>query len=432
MAFRMEFGERARFLLSVGGFNSGFQAPAGFPTLRRASTELGINGNPSLTATGYFALTSNSALFGASIQLRAHGYGINLTGSYGFDVLFVFSPFRFTASIHAGVRVSFHGYGIGVTLHGSMSGPTPWHFNGRVCVEVLVWDACLPIDVTFGREQPAALPEMDPWVGNMTAGIDPRVQVIGLGTAVSDPRNWEGEQPPDGYSVVSLAQAATTGRTPIDPVGPAVLRQKVCPLEQELEKFGEYVPIVNTRFSVSSVTLGGEPVEKELVEDAFARGQFENLSNAEKLSADSYDEMVSGVRLAPDRVRAGTAGTRTLEYETVFVTAQGERVPEEATDPKFVPTRNQLLGMLKRSAAGRGGVRRSGVQKYMLTGRPKLITLDTPTFIVVDACTHVWNTDITPIEVSQTAARLKLKEYLKANPADAGRFAGVPFYAKAA
>jgi hypothetical protein len=168
------------------------------------------------------------------------------------------------------------------------------------------------------------------------------------------------------------------------------------------------------------------------VEDAFARGQFENLSNAEKLSSDSYDEMISGVRLAPDVVRAGTAGTRTLEYETVFVTAQGERVPEEATDPKFIPTRNQLLGMLRRSAAGRGGVRRSGVQKYMLTGRPKLITLDNPTFIVVDACTHVWNMDITPIEVSQTAARLKLKEYLKANPADAGRFAVVPFYAKAA
>jgi hypothetical protein len=221
--------------MSIGGFNSGFRAPAGFPSLRRASADLGVNGNPSLTATGYFALTSNSAQFGASIQLRASGYGIRLTGGYGFDVLFVFSPFRFTASIHAGLRVSFHGFGLGVTLHGSMSGPTPWHFNGRVCVEVAIWDACLPIDVTFGREQPAALPEMDPWKGDPNAA-DPRVQVIGLESAVSDPRNWEGEQPPDGYSVVSLAQAATTGRTPIDPVGPAVLRQKVCPLEQELAK----------------------------------------------------------------------------------------------------------------------------------------------------------------------------------------------------
>jgi hypothetical protein len=432
MAFRMQLGDRPSFLLSIGGFNPGFQAPAGYPTLRRASADLGVNGNPSLTASGYFAITSNSAQFGASIQLRASGYGIRLTGGFGFDVLFVFSPFSFTASVHAGVRVSFHGFGLGVTLHGSMSGPTPWHFKGRVCVEVAFWDACLPIDVTFGREEPAALPEMDPWLGNEDPNVDPRVQVIGLGTAVSDPRNWEGEQPADGYSVVSLAPAATLDRTPIDPVGPAALRQKVCPLNQELEKFGEYVPIVNTHFDVSAVKLAGTEVPYDLVEDEFARGQFENLSTAEKLSASSYDQMVAGVRIAPNRVTAGAAGTHTLEYETVFINPAGERVAEETSDPRFVPTRNQLLGMLKRSSAGRAGVRRSGVQKYMLTGKPKLLTLDAPTFIVVDACTHVWNTTITPVDVSQTLARTKLKAYEKANPSERDRFAVVPFYARAA
>jgi hypothetical protein len=432
MAFRMQLGDRPSFLLSIGGFNPGFQAPAGFPTLRRASADLGVNGNPSLTASGYFAITSNSAQFGASIELRASGYGIRLTGGFGFDVLFVFSPFSFTASVHAGVRVSFHGFGLGVTLHGSMSGPTPWHFKGRVCVEVAFWDACLPIDVTFGREEPAALPEMDPWLGNEDPNVDPRVQVIGLGTAVSDPRNWEGEQPADGYSVVSLAPAATLDRTPIDPVGPATLRQKVCPLNQELEKFGEYVPIVNTHFDVSAVKLAGTEVPYDLVEDEFARGQFENLSTAEKLSASSYDQMVGGVRIAPNRVTAGAAGTHTLEYETVFINPAGERVTEETSDPRFAPTRNQLLGMLKRSSAGRAGVRRSGVQKYMLTGKPKLLTLDAPTFIVVDACTHVWNTTITPVDVSQTLARAKLKAYEKENPSERGRFAVVPFYARAA
>ncbi len=256
---------------------------------------------------------------------------------------------------------------------------------------------------------------MDPWFGDPSAA-DPRVQVIGLGAAVSDHRNWEGEQPADGYTAVSLAAAATADRTPIDPVGPAVLRQKVCPLRQELEKFGEYAPFGHNLFDPQSVTLGGVDTTFEVVEDKFARGQFEKLSNAEKFSSNSYDEMVAGVRLAPTAIKAGVAGSHVVEFETVFITGTGTRVPEEPGDPRFKLTRDQLVRMLKRSAAGRRGIRRTGTQKYMLTGRPKLLTLDTPTFIVADACTHVWDTSVTPIETSRTQALLKLKAHVKPTP----------------
>src|SRR6185369_3057677 len=225
MAYRLGFGSKAQFLLSVGGFNTGFAPPPPFPELRRVSVDLGVNGNPSLTASGYFALTSNTAQIGASIQLRASGYGIRLDGWLGFDVMFVFSPFSFTATISAGVRISFHGVGFGITLRGSLSGPTPWHVKGKVCVSVLWWDACLPVDVQFGREQPAALPEIDPWFGT-APDVDPRVQVAGLGAAVLEARNWAGASPPAGFGVVTLA-AASTDRTPIDPLSAATLRQKV-------------------------------------------------------------------------------------------------------------------------------------------------------------------------------------------------------------
>ena len=83
MAFRLQWGQNAKFLLSVGGFNPGFQAPAPFPTLRRASIDFMATGNPSLTASGYLAITPNTAQIGASIELKASGYGIDVHGLAG-------------------------------------------------------------------------------------------------------------------------------------------------------------------------------------------------------------------------------------------------------------------------------------------------------------------------------------------------------------
>jgi hypothetical protein len=273
---------------------------------------------------------------------------------------------------------------------------------------------------------------MDPWTGtDDILGLDPRIAVRGLNKAIRDPRSWEGEKPPEGFSVVSLTAAASADRTPIDPLGAATLRQKVCPLNQELERFGEYKPINHNVFQLSTVKMGAQVLgdgEYELAEDDFAPAQFSNLNNSRKLSSPSYDRMVGGVKLAPNRVRIGSAEAQELAYETVFVTGDGERVPEEPGDARYAPTQLELRGMLKRSATGRGGIRRTGTQKYMRAGRPKLLTLDTPTFVVVDACSRAWNTSITPIETTHTQATLLLRQHERDNPADRNRFRVVAFF----
>ena len=431
MAYRLETGDAPSFLLSVGGFNPGFDAPARFPDLRRASVDLGVSGNPRLTASGYFAITSNSAQFGGRVDLNFRAGGFRVDGHFGFDTLFVFSPFRFTASISAGIHVSYEGVGFGVTLHGDLKGPTPWEFTGRVCVDLLLDEVCLRMSFTFGRSAPAALPEMDPWTGNQGLQVDPRVQVVGLRSAVIDPRNWEGEEPVDGYRVVSLSQAATASRTPIDPVGPATLRQKVCPLNQELEKFGEYRPITHTHFDVSSVTLAGQEVPFDTVDDKFAPAQFRDLKKSEKLSSRSYDDMVSGVTIAPNRAAAGPVGDHTVAFETVFITADGERIEEGDTDPRHTPSGPEFRGMLKRSAAALAGVRRAGAQKYMLPGKPKLLSFGKPKFVVASACGLTWNTSITPDQTTYTKAALALRNYEQTHPADRNRFRVVPFHVAA-
>jgi hypothetical protein len=433
MAYRLQFGDNSKFLLSVGGFNSGFSPPAPFPDLRRASVDLGVSGNPSLTASGYFALTSNTAQIGASIQLHASGAGIRLDGWLGFDVMFVFSPFSFTASINAGVRVSFHGVGFGINLHGDLSGPNPWHLKGKVCVSVLWWDACLPVDITFGDRQQAALPQIDPWVG------DPGVPVTGLKDAISDPRNWAGSAPPAELNVVSLAASSTADRTPIDPLGSATLRQKVAPFNRKLEKFGEFKPIGHDRFDLGpsvgtvGVVVPGqtEPVpvtELAVVPDDFAPGHFMQLSNAQKLSMPSYVPMDAGVSVAADRIALGSSDATTIAYVTKFIDDQGK----VHAGAKHQLTDTQLVGLLKRSATALAGVRRSGNERFMLAARPKKIRLGPALFVVADACTMVRNPGVTGAPISQTDAVLALREHLRTKPADADSLAVVPQYAEAA
>jgi len=96
MAMRVGWGGDPNFTLSVGGFHPAFKPPAGFPSLARVSVDLGRNGNPSLTLSGYLALTSNTAQVGARAELNASGAGLRLHGFVGFDALFIFSPFSFT------------------------------------------------------------------------------------------------------------------------------------------------------------------------------------------------------------------------------------------------------------------------------------------------------------------------------------------------
>jgi hypothetical protein len=434
MAFRLQWGDNAKFLLSIGGFNTGFSPPAPFPDLRRVSIDLGVSGNPSLVASGYFAVTSNTAQIGSSIQLHASGYGITVDGWMGFDVMFVFSPFSFDASISAGMRVSFHGHGFGITLRGNLTGPTPWHLKGRVCVSILWWDACLPIDVTFGRRAPAALPAVDPWLG------DNEVPIVGLAEAISDARNWEGSGLPGEFTVVTLAAASTANRTPIDPLGSATLRQKVAPFNRKLEKFGEYKPVGHDRFGlgpgVGSVSVVIDPVlntteqvdEVEVVQDDFAPGHFMQLSNAQKLSLPSYVPMDAGVAVAADKISLGSSDAKTIEYVTKFIDDDGT----VHDDVKHPLDDAQLKAFLKRSPAALGGSRRTGTERFMLDNRPKKIRLLPSLFVVADACTMVRNAAVTGAPVSQTDAILALREHLLTKPEDADRFTVVPKYAEAA
>jgi len=407
--------------------NPSYQPPPGFPELRRLSVDLGINGNPSLTAQGYFALTSNTAQVGAAIDLHASGAGIHLDGHLGFDALFIFSPFSFVASFSAGVSVSFHGVGLGVGLHGSISGPTPWHVSAQACVSVLFWDACLPIDISFGTNRRVDLPVMDPWFGNDDKS-DASNQVIGLGTAINDPANWSGSFPAGAHPVVTLTEAATKGTTPIDPVGQATLHQKVLPLNYQLTKFGIYRPVTHTFFRVQSIQVGSTQAPlSAAVQDQFAPALFKDMGDAEKLSSQPYQKFDSGFTISPNAVAApAEIPSHPITFNTELIDDQRNSI---FTLRDFQLTERHLLGMSTRSPAALGGIGQSGTQRFVDPTAPvKVHFSDHDLFVVADACSSSAAPDITGTAVAQTTAQNALDAHLATQPSDRGRFQVIPSY----
>jgi hypothetical protein len=355
MAMRIGWGDNPEFALAVGGFHPAFKPPPGFPKLAPLSVALSRGSNPSITLTGFFALTSNTLQVGGLAMLKASGAGIQLTASVSVQAIMVFSPFAFDAQIRASVRVTFHGVGIGVTLTGRLTGPSPFRIQGEVCASLWVWKACHSFDKTFGSGKPAEVPAIDVWEG------DDKRKIVGVRGALADARNWRALPPPAGKTVVSIAESDTPG---LDPFGMLSVRQRVAPLErtQPLTRFGSGKATKPTKLVFASATVGTKTLKKvDVLQDSFAPGQFFDLDDKKRLSAPAFERSVSGYVFAADEVQytVGSARAKTITYKTVVI---DERVPKPAED--YTLPGGQLEGLTNRSSAGTGGLSESDVDKF--------------------------------------------------------------------
>ncbi|HKF00130.1 MAG TPA: DUF6603 domain-containing protein [Actinomycetes bacterium] len=313
LAMRLYFGSDPSFALAVGGMNPHFtDAPPGFPELRRVSISLGLGDNPRISLEGYFAVTSNSLQFGSRAELYVEEAGFSVLGWVSLDVLVTFRPFAFRFDFSAGMTLNRGDTRIaGITIDGHLTGPSPFHAWGSGAVSVLFVDVRVPFDATFGEsEQPAELAPADPW--------PPLEAALELG------ENWSAELPVETVPGVTLLTPSGTDTLLLHPMGEATVRQKVVPLNRTLERFGEYAISGPDRFDVTGVRVGDRPASSwDVVTDHFSPGEFEQLTETEKLSRDSFEMMDAGVGVGGDLLDAPTAAlkTATLDYETKIVDA---------------------------------------------------------------------------------------------------------------
>jgi hypothetical protein len=405
MAMRLAWGDEPNFALSVGGLHPSFDPPAGFPTLARVGISIGAGDNPRLTLQGYFALTSNSLQLGASAELYAEAAGFNVYGWLGFDALIIFSPFAFRASL--GATVAFRRGDTklaAVQLEATLTGPTPYHVWGKASASVLMVEVSVPFDATFGRSSSYELPAADPWPA--------------LEEAISDTRNWSGRLPSSVVNGVTFVDGSDAGAALINPAGVVEVRQKVVPLDMTFTKFGEQVPDGVDRFGLAGVRLGDADVESwSAATDYFAPGQYEELSDSEKLSRAAFEKMTAGACVDSTAIEAGLARVAAVEYET--------RIIDSPWDGRiaalYSPLRSRMLALAGVGASALCGVKTSGARKYApAAGAVAAFDLGDEEFVIATTDTLAVRGDVTTATTHGGVSRA-LAAYLAAHPEEAGR-----------
>lgn len=407
MAFRLAWGDQPAFALSVGGWHPQFQPPPGFPPLRRLTLALGAGENPRLTFQAYLAVTANSFQVGARGDLYAEAAGFNLTGFVGFDALFIFSPFSFLVELSAGMALKRGSMLIaGVNLDAHLSGPAPWHAWGGASISILFFKVTVGFDATFGEERRVDAIPGDPWKA--------------LQQGLEDGRNWTATLSDAAFRVVTIT-APDVSPVPvlIDPVGGLTGRQKAVPLHRTLSKFGEAALPAAVRFDVDVIRIGTAQASSwNAVQEPFAPGPFEQMSDSQKLTRSAFERMDAGVSVSSDALAIGSAADvkgADATYETKTIDALDKPLG------KYTVASNHLLSVALGGAAGHGLLGNTGNARFAPPfGAKPAVSLDDEGWVVISTADFEARSDILTAPTTKGAAYHALDAWLQGHPHERG------------
>jgi hypothetical protein len=314
MGLLVAFGNDANFVVSVGGFHPRFSPPPlPFPSPVRVAIDILNNPLARIRVEGYFAVTSNTAQFGARVEVFFGLSALNVQGHLGFDALFQFSPFYFIIEISASLSVKVFGVGLlSVDLHGSLEGPAPWHIEGHGSISLLFFD----IDVDFAET----------WGENKKAELPPIMVLDLIRDELNKAENWRAFLPEGATLFVSLRKMPEGEAALIlHPVGKLRVSQRALPLDFTLEKVGTRKPKDVKRVGLS--VDGGGLAKKSDTFEQFAPAQYQNFKDADKLSRPAYAPEHGGLELsaAGQDMRSSRMVRRNVRYEEIIIDSNFKR-----------------------------------------------------------------------------------------------------------
>ncbi|HEY0377474.1 MAG TPA: DUF6603 domain-containing protein [Pyrinomonadaceae bacterium] len=419
MAVRADWGDDPSFLLSVGGFHPAFNPPAELAGMRRLSLNLLGRDNPRLLLEAYFAVTSNTVQFGARIELYAAASKFNVYGYLGFDTLFQFSPFSFTAEISAGLALRVGSRRImAVELKLTLTGPGPFRARGKAKFKIIFFHFSVSFDVTWG---------------DVLDAVMPAANVLALLTdALRRTDNWLAELPAARSLLVTVKELAGLPDVLIHPAGTLVVSQRVVPLDLKIAKFGNARPEGPDLFRITRVVCKGDtlPTTPEVqlatveARDEFAPAQFREMTDAERLASKSFEKLKSGVRLrASEELQSSYCVTRDVEYESIIIDHEGLRAPLPPVRDSF----GVFAALVKGSAVSKSSL--SAERDALSPLGPRPVGVGREGFAVVSAADLKPATGVRASAfASETEAAAHLAELIEANPRLAGEVQVVPAY----
>jgi len=308
MGALIAIGDDANFVLSVGGFHPRFSPPPlPFPSPHRISFDIVNKPTYRIRVEGYFAVTTNTAQFGARAELYFGFSAFSVEGHLAFDALMRFSPFYFIVEISAGVSLKAFGVGVlSIDLEFTLEGTTPWHARGRGSISLLFFSISADFDETWGESRDTTLPP---------------IQIVPLITAeVQNIANWRTLPPVGSNLLVSLRKLdLPTNTLVLHPLGTLEVSQRAMPLDTQLDRVGAQKPSDANRV-VLKVKSGGLAKKRDAT-NSFAPAQFKDMNDAQKLSAHAFETMPSGLQLGVDdnEWATGTEVKRVVRYEVTTI-----------------------------------------------------------------------------------------------------------------
>jgi len=315
MGMLIDWSDNPNFVLSVGGFHPRFSPPPlPFPAPRRITVELSNNPFYRVRVEGYFAVTSNTAQFGAQAELEFKiGDVFQINGHIAFDALFQFSPFYFIIEISASVSLRVFGTGVfSIRLEFALSGPTPWRARGSGYISLLFFEFAADFDVTWGESADTTL--------------EPVAILPLLSSELKKEQNWTARLPEGSSIQVSLRKLEGAQDTLVfHPLGTLLVTQRLVPLALTLDKLGNQKP---SDFKKFDITLEGNSLQPTQADEQFALAQFKNMSDAEKLSQAAFQPLQGGLVLSDadnGGYQTGRAVKRVVRYETIVIDTRYRR-----------------------------------------------------------------------------------------------------------
>jgi hypothetical protein len=419
MALRVSWGSNPNFLFSLGGFNPNFNTDGlDVPKLARLAVSLGKGNNPRISADSYFALTSNSVQFGANVQVYASAGGFSIQGYLGYDVLIIISPFSFEFDFSASFDVAYDGDTLlGLNVNGTFQGPTPWHFHGEASISLLFFSVSASVDLTWGSSTQATIPAQP--------------VLPALFGAFKNPQSWSAALPPSTTVAVSLATEKPTDQTLcVHPMGTLQVKETVVPLDLPITRYGDAMPSDGTEFSIERVQINTQTESIQTIQDYFAPGQFLNLSDADKLSKPSFEEMDAGVTIGSSAILNGQDSPRTVVYQEFYIYDPANF--SIFSRPYLMPA-NIHLALSAQGAGFASQVKNTGLQKYSAGPTTPAIVVNEPQYVVTSVLDLGIRADILAgTGGTYFEAQAALDSYLALNPAEAGDLQIMPLYEVAA
>ncbi|GGI03570.1 DUF6603 domain-containing protein [Egicoccus halophilus] len=290
LTVRARFGDRPTFVMAVGGFHPAFtDLPPGLPPQDRIGFAL-VRGKLRAELAAYLAITSNTFQVGAQVSVRAEVMGFRVEAYLGFDALFVFEPrFHFTIDFRVGASISYKKWDFAsVRFRGNLTGPGRWQLTGYATVTILGFDKDVDVNEAWGAAPATPLPNV--------AVLSRVVQALTSADA------WQASLPA-GPLVTLRPVEAGLGEVVVHPMGRLQARQTVVPLGIDVARVGASRPSDGPRYTIdlATVEVGGVPAtDVRLVQEHFARAEYLDLSEDDKLAAPSFERFDAGIAIGLD------------------------------------------------------------------------------------------------------------------------------------